>query len=227
VPRQYVFVDFENVHQPDISQLPKTDTTVILLLGAKQKDLAPEQLAKFTDHAGEVSVIRLAQSGRNALDFCLAFYLGRRVAADPSAQFHILSKDKDYDPMIEHLRGRHVNVSRADGTPVVALNAGAPLAKVVKAMKPGVPTEKLAASKPKSVKPPKALSEEEQKLKDRAIALLRKSKNRPKKRKKLESELKSKLGKDVSNATVTRVIEWLLHETVVVIDDKNAVTYQL
>ena len=51
--------------------------------------------------------------GRNALDFHIAYYIGRLVAEDPNAYFHIISKDKGFDPLIEHLRNEKIFCSRS------------------------------------------------------------------------------------------------------------------
>ncbi len=44
------------------------------------------------------------RSGKNALDLVLAHYLGEARKADPQGYFHIVSKDKDFDALIGHLR---------------------------------------------------------------------------------------------------------------------------
>ena len=56
--------------------------------------------------------MKLKSPKKNALDFALSYYLGRAVLADPTAHFHIIAKDGGYDPLIEHLRMRHINVRR-------------------------------------------------------------------------------------------------------------------
>jgi len=42
----------------------------------------------------------------------LAYYVGRAAVNDPHGFFHIISKDAGYDPLIEHLRSRHVRAYR-------------------------------------------------------------------------------------------------------------------
>ena len=56
------------------------------------------------------------------MDFALAYYLGRKAVTDPTAFFHIVSKDKGYDPLIEHLKARRVKVCRHDNF-VAVINA--------------------------------------------------------------------------------------------------------
>ena len=61
--------------------------------------------------AGSVEIFRLEKVGNNAVDFALAYYLGRKVAGDSSAYFHIVSKDAGFGPLVEHLKSRHVHIS--------------------------------------------------------------------------------------------------------------------
>ena len=110
----HVFVDFENVHEIDFSVIGNKSVSFSLLLGAKQTKLDVKLVEVMMEHASSVHLLRLGSSGKNALDFTLAFYLGQAVTTDPTGYFHIVSKDKGFDPMIEHLRSRHINVRRHD-----------------------------------------------------------------------------------------------------------------
>ena len=56
--------------------------------------------------------VKVSGSGKNALDFHLAFYLGELLAKDPNAYFHIISKDTGFDPLIRHLKARKVKIQR-------------------------------------------------------------------------------------------------------------------
>jgi len=56
--------------------------------------------------------IKIAGGGQNALDFHIAYYVGELAAVEPDAQFHIISKDKGFDPLIRHLKERNIHVRR-------------------------------------------------------------------------------------------------------------------
>src|SRR6185295_49581 len=113
-PMNHVFVDFENVHYVDSSLIGTKAVSFTLLLGAKHTRLDVALVEKMMEHATSVQLVRLTSSGMNALDFALSYYLGRAVLADPTAYFHVVSKDKGFDPLIEHLRSRHVHARRHD-----------------------------------------------------------------------------------------------------------------
>jgi len=112
VPTNHVFVDFENVHQVDLSLIGAKSVSFTLMVGPNQTRLNTDLVEKLLEHSASVQLVRLKTSGKNALDFALAYYLGRTALADPSAHFHIIAKDTGYDPLIEHLHERNIEVRR-------------------------------------------------------------------------------------------------------------------
>ena len=108
----HVFIDYENVHALDLDIIGNKAVNFTLLLGAKQKKLEVPIVEKLLAHAASVHMVRLGSSGKNALDFALAYYLGRATLADPNGAFHIVSKDKGYDPLIEHLQSKNFQIHR-------------------------------------------------------------------------------------------------------------------
>lgn len=200
----YVFIDFENVHEVDLSLIGSKTVHVTLLLGAKQTRLDADLVEKLIEHASSVQLVRLSSSGKNALDFAVAYYLGKAVNADPAAYFHIVSKDTGFDPLIEHLRSRSVRARRHPDYTTLTLTA----------------SSKVASSK----LPPKVPED----LLTRVIAHLQKNaNNRPKKKKTLVSHLTAFSGKSTNGPGVDELIESLTKAGLLRIGDKEAVTYNL
>ena len=56
--------------------------------------------------------VEIDGNGPNALDFHIAYYIGELAAADPTGHFHIISKDRGFDPLIRHLKGKNIQVRR-------------------------------------------------------------------------------------------------------------------
>lgn len=99
---QLLLVDFENVQQVDLAQLDDS-SRIIIFLGASQKSV-PIALVTAAQRLGSrVDWQRLDSSGRNALDFFIAYQLGRELATSPQTVCTILSKDKGYDPLLTQL----------------------------------------------------------------------------------------------------------------------------
>lgn len=76
-PLDHVFVDYENVQALDISVIGGKGVTFTLLLGSQERKLDVELVGQLFAHAASVELVRLAASGNNALDFTLAYYIGR------------------------------------------------------------------------------------------------------------------------------------------------------
>ena len=84
-------------------------------------------LQAFGRHA---RYIQCAASGKNALDFHVAFYLGEIAPQHPGDQFHIVSADKGFDPLLRHMRAeRGITVQRHEALPAIPRAAGNAAAK--------------------------------------------------------------------------------------------------
>ena len=107
----YILVDFENVQPKSLEQLTDNHFKVILFVGASQGKL-PRELKLSAQRLGSrLRQIKISGHGSNALDFHIAYYLGRH-ANEPSACFHIISKDTGYDPLIQHLKSQKIHAER-------------------------------------------------------------------------------------------------------------------
>lgn len=108
----YVLIDYENVHPKNLELLTQHPFKVYVFVGQNQAKI-PFDLADSMQLLGnQARYIKIAGSGQNALDFHIAYYVGELGAADPDAYFHIISRDKGFDPLIRHLKGRKLNVMR-------------------------------------------------------------------------------------------------------------------
>ncbi len=218
-PMNHVFVDFENVHHVDLSVIGTKAVTFTLLVGAKQTKLDAALVEKLMEHAASVQLIRLASSGRNALDFALAYYLGRAVLAYPTAHFHVVSKDGGYDPLIEHLRGRHINVSRhADFSTLIFSDS----LKVSPVMTSAQVPKSVSVATPKAVVT--GLEEQVAQVREH---LRKPSTTRPRNRAKLISYLVAHLGHKLSEADAQKLVEKLADSGQLGIDGKGKVTYRM
>src|SRR6185312_8463939 len=110
----FVFVDFENVPSVDLGLVEGKAVQVTLMIGKNQTKIDFALVAQIQRMADQVELVKLDASGRNALDLTLANYLGRAIERRPDAQFCIVSKDKDFEPMIAHLVAKGVKVVRCD-----------------------------------------------------------------------------------------------------------------
>ncbi|MFW5398079.1 MAG: hypothetical protein XXXNARYT_003807 [Candidatus Accumulibacter regalis] len=109
----FVLVDFENVQPKDLGLLKDGLFKVKLFLGPNQSKIPVALASSLQSLGSNAEYIVLETAGNNALDFHIAYYIGLLSAEDPSAFFHIISKDSGFDPLIKHLKGRKVFAQRS------------------------------------------------------------------------------------------------------------------
>jgi PIN domain len=117
----YVLVDHENVSIEDISALKGEHVRLIVFVGSTQKKLSADAVMSIHKMGNKAEYVQMSGSGPNALDFHLAFYLGRLAQLDQNAFFHVVSKDKGFDPLIAHLSAQDIQAERVDSVRLIAL----------------------------------------------------------------------------------------------------------
>jgi hypothetical protein len=202
----YVFIDFENVQEVDLAVPGDKPLSITLLVGEKQKTLKTDLVEQLLKRAAQVQMVRLGASGKNALDFALAYHLGRAVATDPTGFFHIVSKDKGFEPLIAHLKQQHIRVYRHDAFSAIS---------------------SLTATKPTVVSPVSApaLSVVKDRVAEFIDNLKHHATNRPKRKTTLLAHLKSHFGGLLNDAELAGRFEEVRKRTGLTIDAKGAVTY--
>jgi hypothetical protein len=108
----YVLIDFENVLPEQLDALADESFRVLVFVGANQAKV-PFEVAQSLQRMGDrAEYVKIAGSGRNALDFHIAYYIGRLAATSPAARFTIISKDTGFDPLLRHLASKGVIATR-------------------------------------------------------------------------------------------------------------------
>lgn len=99
----HVLIDYENV-QPEIEgQIDPEVFRITFLLGALQKHVPTELLLKLQAKGIQAQWIQCPTVRKNALDFLLAFQLGEIVGTSRDVCLHVISKDSDFDPLLEYV----------------------------------------------------------------------------------------------------------------------------
>jgi len=97
--------------------------------------------------------IQIVGSGKDALDFHIAYYMGRLAAEHPGASFIVLSRDTGFDPLIKHLAQQGISCSRVPSLAAKAAPAKTTASKA--AAKTATKPAKKAAAKAASKAPAK------------------------------------------------------------------------
>ena len=133
----FVLIDFENVQPKNLSIVSDEQFQIRLFLGAKQTRLDVGIVETMHQlGAKRAKYIHATESGKNALDFYITYYLGRLVNENPQGYFHLISKDKGFDPLIAHLQAEDVKVRRHVSLmdiPIIGVAKNADMAEKVKA----------------------------------------------------------------------------------------------
>lgn len=198
----FVLIDMENVQPANLEMLVGQPYRVYLFLGESPAKI-PRDIVIPMQHLGKESqYIEMSGNGPNALDFHIAYYLGKLAAAHPRSHYYIVSKDKGFDPLIRHLisaRGGGLSVKRISG--LSALPGIAPRSK---------PAVKASADKI-----------------DLVIAnLSTRGQSRPRTEKTLKNYIRSQFPKDITDLDLDRLVEELQNRKFVQIVEKK-VTYPL
>ena len=118
----YVLIDFENVMPENLDLLDQEWIKVMLFVGMNQTKL-PFAVVKAIQKLGSrAQYVEMAGTGHNALDFHIAYYIGRIAVTDKDAYFHIVSNDTGFDPLIAHLKQEHIfadRVTKIEGIPAL------------------------------------------------------------------------------------------------------------
>ena len=85
--QNWVLVDYENVQNIDLDLVAGMPVNVILFIGQQQKSVPVALLTKALAMKEQVTVIESAGTGKNAMDFQIAFHAGRITEAHPEAFF--------------------------------------------------------------------------------------------------------------------------------------------
>ena len=149
----YVLIDYENVQPAALAVLEKEHFKVIVFVGANQSKVGFDVATSLQRLGPGSSYVKISGNGSNALDFHIAYYIGRLAASEPDAYFHIISKDRGFDPLVTHLKGKKVLACRSNDIGDIP---------IVKAAKTKSPSDRAAvaianlkqrgAAKPRTVK---------------------------------------------------------------------------
>jgi hypothetical protein len=113
VRTNYILVDQENVHLQGLPKVVCEDHfRLIVFVGENQTKLAFDLVATLQKLGDRAQYVKIAGNGSNALDFHIAYMIGRLAVEDAKACFHIISKDTGFDPLIRHLKSQKICVTR-------------------------------------------------------------------------------------------------------------------
>ncbi|WLI89238.1 PIN domain-containing protein [Massilia sp. R2A-15] len=100
--KKLLLVDYENIQKIDLSLLDESYSAIIFV-GARQNPPKAASKAATAHRFQRVDFQKIEGTGKNALDFQIAFHLGRTVEKSPATEFIVLSADKGFDPLLTYI----------------------------------------------------------------------------------------------------------------------------
>jgi hypothetical protein len=188
----YLLIDLENVHPDNLALVNGVPWKVKVFLGANQTKVNVGMARALQALGAEaVEYITIEGSGKNALDFHIAYFIGQLAAQDSNAYFHIISKDTGFDPLIKYLKSRNILCQRSSSV------ADVPLVKLVNSKSLPDKVEAIVAN------------------------LTRRKSARPRRVKTLDSTVKALFQGQLTDAEVTAIREALVKRGAISIDGEK------
>lgn len=111
--KKLLLVDLENKHKVDLSPLDESFRAIIFV-GATQNPPKASKKPATAHRFSRVDFLKISGAGKNALDFHIAFELGRTFETAPDTQCFVLSGDKGFDPLLYHLNANGMICRRVE-----------------------------------------------------------------------------------------------------------------
>lgn len=149
----HVLIDYESVQPRTFAVLTAEHFRIKLFVGSNQNKLSYDVATAIHAIGNRAEYIKISGVGPNALDFHIAYYIGLLSAEDPTAYFHIISKDTGFDPLIQHLKDKRISVLRSesiDDIPLLKISNSKTVEEKVMAIVTNL--KQRGTSKPRAVK---------------------------------------------------------------------------
>lgn len=101
--KNIILVDNENIHLSSVPSLIEELNELWIFVGANQTKIAVDVAMALQPLGDRVHYVQISGNGKNALDFHIAYEIGRLAVTEPDAFFHVISKDTGFDPLLAYL----------------------------------------------------------------------------------------------------------------------------
>jgi hypothetical protein len=113
---EHILIDYENaeklIEAGELRWVEGSSVRVTVFCGPTQKKIRKELAFMMQSLGAKGTYVDVKTPGKNALDFHLAYWLGRFVSGEPDACYYVIAEDEDYDPLIKYMKEDGVKVWR-------------------------------------------------------------------------------------------------------------------
>jgi hypothetical protein len=195
-----ILVDYENVqvNLDILRSINVENLEIYIFVGENQKNTSMELLENILElykSKIKIELIRIKGTGKNALDFHIAYFIGKLSKENENYFFHIISKDTGFDILIEYLKKEEkikcLREEKIEEIPIIEM------------LKAETIPQKANVFRKKLVKSP----------------------TNPKKEKTLISAIIAHFAKSITETEAKDIINFLEKEKILSIDDNGKVSY--
>jgi hypothetical protein len=99
-----ILIDYENVQSIDLKPLQHHDVQIKVFHGATQKFSSDFLHLALDFGKTKFEIVQISGAGKNALDFHIAYYIGKLSKEIENPEFYVISKDTGFKPLIEYIK---------------------------------------------------------------------------------------------------------------------------
>jgi hypothetical protein len=199
-----LLIDLENVQPTDLAPLSGRPFKIKVFCGARQTKLPRDLVIGLQPFGPNVEYISIEGIGPNALDFHIAYYIGRLAFEFPGATLYIVSKDTGFDPLIKHLETQGITCHRLPSLSAITTvtSQGSPSAssKAISALTGAAASSNVMLTPA----PPPVLPQD--RIQKVVSTMLTRKDAKPRTFKTLTSWIKAQLNAEATDAAVNEVI---------------------
>jgi hypothetical protein len=110
-----VLVDFENVNSPGLQGIKSlTGKDDLIIFYSDTSRISFDLHRQIESLECKKDYQKISTENQNALNFLLSTIIGRLIALDSRAAYAIITKDDDFDVIINYWKSKGINISRKD-----------------------------------------------------------------------------------------------------------------
>lgn len=110
--KNFVLIDYENLQPKTFERLAHESFHVKVFVGPNQPKVPVETAMAMQSFGERAEYIRISKSRKNAADFHIAYYVGMLTQQSSQDRFYIVSRDDGFDPLVEHLKSKKIEIRR-------------------------------------------------------------------------------------------------------------------
>lgn len=104
--KRYVLIDYENVHNIDLKPLLNQEIHIMVFHSEDQKFTSDFTTRAIDLGKEKIELIKMKGHGKNALDFHIAFFMGKLLRNQKDLEFYVISKDNGFEPLVNFIKDR-------------------------------------------------------------------------------------------------------------------------